>query len=41
MRMLTANYRTEHGDSNGEVGRRTEGAEEVCNTIGRTTISNS
>ena len=36
--MLTANHWTEHGVPNGE---RTEGAEGVCNPIGRTTISTS
>jgi hypothetical protein len=36
--MLAANHRTEHGDSNGGVrGRRTEGAEGVCNFTGKTT----
>jgi hypothetical protein len=34
-----ANHQTEHGDHNGRVRRRTEGAEVVCNTIGRTTIA--
>jgi len=39
MRMLAANHQTEHGDPNGGVRERTEGAEGVCNFIGRTTIS--
>jgi len=39
MRMSAANYWTEHGDPNGGVRERTEGAEEVCKPIGRTTIS--
>jgi len=39
MRMLTANHQTEHRDPNGEVRRRTEGAEGVYNPIRRTTIS--
>jgi hypothetical protein len=37
--MLVANHWTEHKFSNGVVRQRTEGAEGVCNTIGRTTIS--
>jgi hypothetical protein len=37
--MLTANHWTEHRDPNGGVRERTEGAEGVCNPIGRTTIS--
>jgi hypothetical protein len=37
--MLAANHWTEHGDPNGGVRERTEGAEGVCNPIGRTTIS--
>jgi len=37
--MLAANHWPEHGDSNGGVRERTKGAEEVCNPIGRTTIS--
>jgi hypothetical protein len=37
--MLTANHWTEHGDPNGGVRERTEGAERVCSPIGRTTIS--
>jgi hypothetical protein len=36
MQMLTANHRTEHEDHNGGVRGRTEGAEGVCNPIGRT-----
>jgi len=39
MRMLAANHWTEQGDPNGGVREKTEGAEGVCNTIGRTTIS--
>jgi hypothetical protein len=37
--MHAANYKTEHGDPNGEVSGRTEGAEVVSNPIGKTTIS--
>jgi hypothetical protein len=37
--MLTANHWTEHGDPNGGVKERTEGAEGVGSPIGRTTIS--
>ena len=37
--MLAANHWTEHGDPNRGVRRRAEGAEGVCNPIGRTTIS--
>jgi hypothetical protein len=36
--MLTVNHRTEHRDLNGRVRERTEGAERICNPIGRTTI---
>jgi hypothetical protein len=37
--MLAANHGTEHGDPDGGVrGRTEEGAEGVCNPIGRTTI---
>ena len=36
--MLIANYWTEHWDPNGGVRGKTEGAEGVCNPIGRTTI---
>jgi hypothetical protein len=39
MWMLTAKHWTEHGNPNGGVRERIEGAEEVCNPIGRTTIS--
>jgi len=39
MRMPAANHWTEHGDPNGGVREKTEGAEGVCNPIGRTTIS--
>jgi hypothetical protein len=38
MQMLAANLQTEQGDNNGVRGR-TEGAERVCNSIIRTTIS--
>jgi hypothetical protein len=38
MWMLAANHQTEHRDHNGGVRRRTEGAEGVCNPIGRTII---
>jgi hypothetical protein len=37
--MLEANHWTEHRVLNGGVIERTEGAEGVCNPIGRTTIS--
>jgi hypothetical protein len=37
--MLTANHRTDHTVPNEGVRERTEGAEGVCNPIGRTTIS--
>jgi hypothetical protein len=36
--ILAANYWTEHGDPNGGVRGRTEGAEGVCSPIGGTTI---
>jgi hypothetical protein len=39
MWLLAGNIWTEHGDPNGGVRRRTEGAEGVCNIIGRTTVS--
>ena len=39
MWMLTANHWTEHRDPSGEVRGRNEGAEGVCNPIGRTTVS--
>jgi len=39
--MLTAYDWTEHGDPNGGFIERTEGAEGVCNLIGRITISNN
>jgi hypothetical protein len=39
MWMLTVHHWKEHGDSNGRVRERTKGAEEVCNPIGRITIS--
>jgi len=39
MRMLAANHQTEHRNSNGGVRERTEGAEGVCNPIGKTIIS--
>ena len=38
--LLTASHWAEHGDLNGGVRRRTEGAEGIYNPIGRTTISN-
>jgi hypothetical protein len=37
--MLTADRQTEHGDPNGGVRRKIEGAEGVYNPIRRTTIS--
>jgi len=39
MWMLAANHQTEHRDHNGGTRGRTEGAEGVCNPIGRMTIS--
>jgi hypothetical protein len=39
MQILTANPWTKPGNPNGRVKGRTEGAEGVCNPIGRTTIS--
>jgi hypothetical protein len=39
MQMLAANHKTEHRDLNGRVRERTEGAEEVCNPIGRIATS--
>jgi hypothetical protein len=39
MWMLVANHCTEHRDPNGGIGKSTEGAEGVCDHIGRTTIS--
>ena len=39
MWMLVANHQNEHGDLNGGVRERIEGAEGVCNLIERTTIS--
>jgi hypothetical protein len=35
MQMLKTNHQTEHRDPSGRVRGRTEGAEEVCNPIGR------
>jgi hypothetical protein len=40
MWMLTDNYLTEHWDPNEGSRGKTEGAEVVSNTVGRTTISN-
>jgi hypothetical protein len=37
-RMLTVIYKMEHRDPNGEARESTQGAEGVCNPIGRTTI---
>jgi len=37
--MLAANHRTENGVPNGGIRKRTQGAEEVCTHLGRTTIS--
>jgi len=39
MQIFTANQGTEPGDPYGIVKERTEGAEGVCNTIGRTAVS--
>jgi hypothetical protein len=41
MWMLAPGHLTEHGDPNGGVRGKTEGAEGVFNVIGRTTISNN
>jgi hypothetical protein len=38
--MFIANHLTEHGDPNEGVRGKTERAEEVCNSIGRTISSN-
>jgi hypothetical protein len=39
MEILTANHQNEPRKRNGRVRGRTEGVKEVCNPIGRTTIS--
>jgi hypothetical protein len=39
--MLTANYWTEQVFPYGGIREKTEGVEEVCNTIGRKTIPNN
>jgi hypothetical protein len=39
MQLFAANHWTVHRDPNGEVRERTQGAEGVCNPIGRITIS--
>jgi hypothetical protein len=39
MWILSANHRADHGDPNGEVRGRIEGAEGVYNPIGGITIS--
>jgi hypothetical protein len=36
---VSAKHLTEHGDPSGEVKGSTEGSEEFCNLIGRTTLS--
>jgi hypothetical protein len=36
--MHRVKHQTEHGDPNAKVGARTEGAEGVCHSIGRTII---
>jgi len=41
MRPVAANYWPEQGAPNGRVREKTEGAEGVCNTIRRTTISSN
>ena len=41
MRMYTAEHWNEHRDPNWEVRARTEGAEGICNLIGRTKISSN
>jgi hypothetical protein len=38
--MLAANYQAVHGDSNGRVRGRIEGAQGVCNLIGRKISTN-
>jgi hypothetical protein len=38
--MLTVNHWTEHRDANGGAKERTEGAEGVCNPIGRKIATN-
>jgi len=38
--MLEANHQTDNLDPSGGVRRRTEGAEGICNSIGRKTILN-
>jgi hypothetical protein len=40
MRTLAVNHWTEQGDPNGGVRGRTEGAEGVCNPIGKTISTN-
>jgi len=40
MGMLAANHQTEQGDHKGGVREGTEGAERVCNPIGRTKSTN-
>jgi hypothetical protein len=39
MWMLAAKHQTDHRDPNGKVRTMAEGAEGVCNCIGRTKIS--
>ena len=39
IQMFTTNHWTKHRDPNEGIRRRTEGAEGICNPIGRTTIS--
>jgi len=39
-RMLTVNHQTEHGDPNGGVRERAEGAEGIYNPIGKTISTN-
>jgi hypothetical protein len=40
MQMLAANHQIEHGEPNGRVRGRPEGAEGVCNPTGRTISTN-
>jgi hypothetical protein len=40
IQMHIVNHQTEPGDPNGGIRERTEGAERVCNPIGRTISTN-
>jgi hypothetical protein len=37
--MLIPNHQTEHEDLNGRIRGKTDGAERVCNPLGKTTLS--